>query len=132
MAELIFSYSKKRPRKLNKDWGYELIFADETEYAGKLLVFPKKDSNFSYHFHKTKKETWFVQSGEFKLVSSSPFKDENYRRVLDLKENDCITIEPGLVHQLVSVEDNSTIIEVSTFDDEFDNHRITRKNLLNE
>lgn len=126
---LVSTYSSKAPVKIVKDWGYELIFADHPEYAGKLLVFSKAGNNFSYHFHMGKKETWFVQNGWFKLIISSHIKDEDYRRTIVLKQGTCITIEPGMVHQLIAMEDNSWVIEVSTQDDEMDNHRITRKNL---
>ena len=53
--------------KVDKSWGYELIFSSNDLYCGKLLVFTKKNAKFSMHFHKTKDESWFVNSGRFLL-----------------------------------------------------------------
>ena len=47
--------------KVDKSWGYELIFASNDQYCGKLLVFTKKNAKFSMHFHKTKDESWVCQ-----------------------------------------------------------------------
>ena len=43
--------------KVDKSWGYELIFSSNDLYCGKLLVFTKKNAKFSMHFHKTKDES---------------------------------------------------------------------------
>ena len=55
--------------KVDKSWGYELIFSSNDLYCGKLLVFTKKTAKFSLHFHKTKDESWFVNSGRFYTAS---------------------------------------------------------------
>ena len=44
-----------KPKKVNKDWGYELWIHNDHEYCGKLLVFPKKSARFSLHYHLKKK-----------------------------------------------------------------------------
>ena len=37
--------------KIEKGWGYELIWASTDKYCGKILVFDKVDAKFSMHFH---------------------------------------------------------------------------------
>ena len=53
--------------KVDKGWGYELIWATNDKYCGKIMVFEKVGSKFSMHFHKEKDETWFVNTGRFLL-----------------------------------------------------------------
>ena len=53
--------------KVEKGWGYELIWATTDKYCGKLMVFEKAGKKFSMHFHKEKDESWFVNSGRFEV-----------------------------------------------------------------
>ncbi|MEE9562697.1 MAG: cupin, partial [Thermoanaerobaculia bacterium] len=54
-------------RKVDKPWGYELIFAHTDRYAGKILhVDPGQALSLQYHEHKD--ETLYLHSGEFELV----------------------------------------------------------------
>ena len=53
--------------KVDKGWGYELIWATNEQYCGKIMVFEKVGAKFSMHFHKEKDETWFVNNGRFLL-----------------------------------------------------------------
>ena len=50
---------------VEKGWGYELIWATNDKYCGKLMVFQKAGARFSMHFHREKDETWFVNNGRF-------------------------------------------------------------------
>ena len=36
--------------KVDKGWGYEIIWATNEKYAGKILVFTKAGNKFSMHF----------------------------------------------------------------------------------
>ena len=38
--------------KVDKGWGYELIWATNDKYCGKIMVFEKICSKFSMHFDK--------------------------------------------------------------------------------
>ena len=40
--------------KIDKGWGYELIFASNDLYCGKIMVFNKKGAKFSMHYHAKK------------------------------------------------------------------------------
>jgi mannose-6-phosphate isomerase-like protein (cupin superfamily) len=74
------------------------------------------------HFHKEKDETWFVNEGSFKLIYCDT-KTASYHEKI-LKKGDVWRNEPLLPHQLISLEPNSVIIEVSTPDSVEDNYRI--------
>ena len=107
---------------VKKGWGYELIWATNEKYCGKIMVFEKTGAKFSMHFHKEKDETWFVNTGSFKIrwidcTTATLFEKE-------LKEGDTWHNPPLQPHQLIALEDNSSITEVSTADSVEDNYRI--------
>jgi mannose-6-phosphate isomerase-like protein (cupin superfamily) len=110
---------------VNKGWGYEIIFANNNKYCGKLLVF-NKDKSFSLHYHLLKDETWYVNNGSFncKLIDTTIGKTMEFI----LKQGDSLRILPGQPHQLTALEENSVIFETSTqhFDD--DSYRIYKSN----
>lgn len=115
MSERLSGYQKK-------GWGFEIIWATNDFYAGKLLVFERQGAKFSMHFHKDKDETWFVNEGSFKLIYCDTSKSEYHEKIL--KKGDVWRNPPLLPHQLIALEDNSVIIEVSTPDSVEDNYRI--------
>jgi len=109
-----------------KGWGYEDWIANNEKYCGKLLFF-KKGKRCSIHFHKIKHETFYLQSGKFKiLLADSP---EEYEKgnveeiILNPKESLCIW--PGRVHQMIALED-SDLFEFSTQHFEEDSYRIMK------
>ena len=106
-----------------KGWGYELIWATNDKYCGKIMVFEKKGSKFSMHFHKEKEETWFVNSGTF-IVRWIDTKDATLHQQ-ELIEGATWHNPPLQPHQLEALEDGSSITEVSTADSVEDNYRIT-------
>jgi mannose-6-phosphate isomerase-like protein (cupin superfamily) len=108
--------------KVDKGWGYEIIWATNEKYAGKILVFERVGAKFSMHFHKEKDETWFVNSGRFKLRYLDTTNATMFER--ELKEGDVWRNPPMLPHQLEALEPNSMIFEVSTPDSVEDNFRI--------
>ena len=105
-----------------KGWGHELIWATNEHYCGKLLVFSKAGNRFSMHFHREKDETWFVQSGQFKLTWIDTSNAKTHTKTLSAGES--WRNLPLVPHQLEALEDNSTIIEVSTTDSVEDNYRV--------
>jgi len=107
---------------VKKEWGYELIWATNDKYCGKIMVFDKAGAKFSMHFHKEKDESWFVNNGRFKLLY---IKTETAELVeVELKEGDTWRNPPLLPHQLIALEDGSSVTEVSTPDSIADNYRI--------
>jgi len=98
------------PRRVEKPWGYELIWAETEAYVGKLL-FVKAGESLSLQFHRVKDESWLVQSGRAKLelgsVGDAMLKEEV------VAGGACFHFRPGTVHRVTALED-TTIIEVST------------------
>ena len=56
------------PRRVNKPWGYELIFAETEAYVGKVL-FVRAGESLSLQFHRQKDESWLLQSGPSQLTT---------------------------------------------------------------
>ena len=107
---------------VEKGWGKEVIYADHEEYCGKLLVYDKAGATSSMHFHKIKKESWYVLQGsfEYKVIDTSI---GNINTVV-INQGDVVTNEIYTIHQLIAREDNSIIVEVSTKDYSYDNYRV--------
>ena len=112
------------PKIVTKTWGYEMWIHNDEEYCGKLLVFNKEGDKFSMHYHIKKKETWFVQSGSFlfKWIDVENGQIESQ----EMHGGESVLIERGLPHQLIALEDGSTIFEVSTQHFDEDSYRVYR------
>jgi len=108
--------------KVDKGWGYEIIWATNDLYCGKIMVFEKVGSKFSMHFHKEKDETWFVNNGRFLLNYIDTTTDEYKSQ--ELTEGMTWRNPPLMPHQLVCMEPGSSVTEVSTPDSVEDNYRI--------
>ena len=97
-------------KKVEKPWGYELIWARTAIYVGKVL-FVKAGHSLSLQFHQEKDESWLVQSGRARLelgeVGESILKEEV------IAAGAAFHYVPGTVHRVTAIED-TTILEVST------------------
>lgn len=107
---------------VEKGWGREIIFANNDKYCGKLLIYDKANSSGSMHFHIKKHETFYVQKGKFMMKWIEPFDASMHENILN--EGDTWENEPGDVHQLISLEDNCIMVEVSTTDCPMDSYRV--------
>lgn len=87
-----------------KLWGHEEIIVNNDLYCGKLL-FVDKGATSSYHFHISKKETFYILRGVVALVFDG--------RTKIMYTGDSITIDPKTRHSFHGQED-SVIIEIST------------------
>ena len=98
------------PRRVDKPWGYELIWAQTDVYVGKVL-FVRAGESLSLQFHREKDESWLVQSGRAKLelgaAGESVLKEEV------IIAGAAFHYSPGTVHRVTAIED-TTILEVST------------------
>jgi len=110
------------PKFVKKDWGHELIFHNNDEFCGKLLVFPKSGSSFSMHYHMLKNEAWYVQSGSFEFDWIDTEEGQLYHQMIHAGQ--CVDINRGQPHKLTSMKANSIIFEVSTQHFDSDSHRI--------
>ena len=105
-----------------KGWGYELIWASTDKYCGKIMFFEKEGAQFSMHFHREKEETWFVNTGKFKVQWIDTKTAVLYEK--ELKEGDVWHNPPLQPHRLICLQANSSITEVSTADSVEDNYRV--------
>ena len=98
------------PRRVEKPWGWELIWAVADQYVGKVL-FVKAGESLSLQFHNEKDESWYVQSGRAQLELGDAGQGALNREVVG--EGACFRYRPGTVHRVTALED-TTILEVST------------------
>ena len=98
------------PTKVEKPWGYELIFAVTERYAGKLLHV-KAGESLSLQFHNVKDEAWYVLEGRAEVELGAPGESVLASEVVG--RGAAFRFTPGTVHRLKAVED-TTILEVST------------------
>ena len=98
------------PRRVEKPWGWELIWAHTEAYVGKLL-FVRAGQSLSLQFHREKDESWYVESGRAKLELGDT--GEAVLKSEIVSTGACFNYRPGTVHRVTALED-TTIIEVST------------------
>jgi hypothetical protein len=100
--------------KIDKGWGFEIVFANNDKYCGKLLVFERAGAKTSLVFHKDKRKSWFVNSGKFKVRYIDVSTGELKEAILEEgKTADFAELGP---HQIESLAPNSMIFEVGTAD----------------
>ena len=97
-------------RRVEKPWGWELIWALTDVYCGKVL-FVRAGHSLSLQFHNEKDESWLVQEGRAKIelgaVGETILKEEV------VGPGAAFRYQPGTVHRVTALED-TTILEVST------------------
>ena len=100
--------------KIDKGWGFEIIFANNDHYCGKLLVFERAGAKTSLVFHKEKRKSWFVNAGKFRVKYIDVATGEVKEAVLEEgKTADFAELGP---HQIEALTPNSIIFEVGTAD----------------
>ena len=97
------------PRRVEKPWGWELIWAETESYVGKLL-FVRAGQSLSLQYHEVKDEAWLVQQGRASLELGEVGGE---LETLEISEGDAFRYRPGTVHRVTALED-TTILEVST------------------
>ena len=97
-------------RRVEKPWGWELIWADTELYVGKVL-FVKAGESLSLQFHNEKDESWWVESGRARLELGDAGQTVLNEEVI--AAGACFRYRPGTVHRVTAIED-TTILEVST------------------
>ena len=98
------------PRRVEKPWGWELIWAEAEAYVGKIL-FVRAGQSLSLQFHNVKDESWYVQEGKAELELGEAGQGALKTEVIG--PGACFRFRPGTVHRVTAVED-TTIVEVST------------------
>jgi mannose-6-phosphate isomerase-like protein (cupin superfamily) len=96
-------------RRVDKPWGYELIFAHTDRYVGKVLHVDAGEA-LSLQYHNVKDETLYLAQGEVELM----VEEDGHLVSTTLRGGDSYRITPGTRHRMVAGEDGCDIIEVST------------------
>jgi len=100
-----------RPKRVEKPWGHELIWAETERYVGKILHV-KAGHALSLQYHERKDETIHLLRGRMKFWAG-PAVDALEEVVLQMGESYRVT--PGTVHRMEAVTDVD-ILEASTAD----------------
>ena len=98
------------PRRVEKPWGWELIWADTEHYLGKLL-FVRAGESLSLQFHREKDESWYVQEGRAELELARAGEAVTTSEVVGRGAE--FRLPPGTVHRVHALDD-TLILEVST------------------
>ncbi len=100
---------KTDPRRVEKPWGHELLWAETAEYVGKLLHVEPGEA-LSLQYHERKDETIHLLSGRVRFwVGTS--RDDLEEIVLERGES--IRIRPGTWHRMEAVTP-CDLLEAST------------------
>ena len=106
-----------------KGWGHEKWIVNSEKYCGKLL-YMEKGKRCSWHYHKIKDETFYLQSGLISLYYGFD-EDIGKAEMIVLEPGDKFYIPVGLKHQMVALLD-SELFEFSTQHFDSDSHRIKK------
>ena len=94
--------------KVDKPWGYEIIWARTDRYLGKFLHI-KPNERLSLQYHKNKMETIYIMAGTLKLQLG-----EKDPQVSELGPGSVIHIEPGKIHRFSAKDAPVMLCEVSS------------------
>jgi mannose-6-phosphate isomerase-like protein (cupin superfamily) len=97
------------PRRIDKPWGHETIWADTDRYVGKILHI-REGQALSLQYHEVKDETICVLKGEMRLVVGP--SAEALEEIV-MGPGEARRIRPGTVHRMVAVSD-CDVLEAST------------------
>src|SRR6266540_115959 len=100
------------PERIDKPWGYELIWAHSEQYVGKIL-FVRAGEELSLQFHNHKDETIYLQQGRIEIEISAP--GVRIPEVEVATAGAAFRIRPGTIHRWRALED-SVVLEASTPD----------------
>jgi mannose-6-phosphate isomerase len=99
---------RHEPVRVEKPWGYELIWAHAERYVGKLLHVQAGQA-LSLQYHRRKDETIHLFSGSMRFE----YDRGSGRREVTLKPGDSMRIRPGVVHRMIALTD-CDVLEAST------------------
>ncbi|HLE20568.1 MAG TPA: cupin domain-containing protein [Vicinamibacteria bacterium] len=95
--------------RVDKPWGYEIIWAKTERYVGKVLHIEAGEA-LSLQYHKVKEETIRLESGKLILEVEEPGQS---RRKIVMSPGDSFHLRPGTIHRMIA-EETSDVLEVST------------------
>ncbi len=95
-------------RRVEKPWGYELVWAETERYVGKILHV-RAGERLSRQYHKIKEETLMVESGQMDLEVGAGADVTRVR----MGPREVFHVKPGTIHRMIAVTDVD-VLEVST------------------
>lgn len=96
-------------RRVDKPWGYELIWGQTQEYVGKILHV-RAGKRLSLQYHQVKDETMYLLHGEIELELGD---HESAMQTHVLQPGQSVHLPAGRRHRLTARVD-SDVLEVST------------------
>ena len=100
--------------QVKKGWGFEVVWANNEKYSGKLLVFDRVGAKTSMVLHKDKAKSWFVNAGKFKITFIDVATGDVKEAILE--EGKTVDFGPLGPHQVEALVAGSIIFEVGTAD----------------
>jgi mannose-6-phosphate isomerase len=97
------------PYRVEKPWGYEIIWARTDRYVGKILHV-RAGHQLSCQYHRRKDETLHVLRGEL-ILRTGTAADALQPR--EFRTGESVHIPAGLIHQIEAVVDTD-VLEAST------------------
>ncbi len=97
-------------RRVDKPWGYEIIWAHTERYVGKILHITAGHA-LSVQYHNVKDETVYLLSGEMRYWVQ--LEGDDQLRDQKLEAGDAFRITPGTIHYMEAVTD-CDVLEAST------------------
>lgn len=101
-----------QPRRVEKPWGHELIWAETDRYVGKT-VHVKAGEALSLQYHQEKDEIIHLLRGRVRFWVGSSAEDSHDLEEVLLEEGESFHVSPGTVHRIEAVTDWG-ILEAST------------------
>ena len=101
--------SSTLPRRVEKPWGYELLWAHTGRYVGKILHVEAGQA-LSYQFHRIKEETIYVLAGRLRVHYAHEGEEP---RVVELGAGSVFHVRTGLRHRFEGGE-SVDLLEAST------------------
>ena len=96
-------------RRIDKPWGYEIVWAETDRYVGKILHLDE-GTRLSLQYHERKEETLLLQAGRA-LVTLGDAGEE--LQVREIGPGEVIHVPPGRRHRLQALT-ACDFVEVST------------------
>ena len=97
------------PRRVEKPWGWELVWAETESYVGKLLHVHAGQA-LSLQYHEVKDEAWLVQEGRASLELGEVGGE---LETVEIGPGDTFRFRPRTVHRVTAIDD-LTVVEIST------------------
>jgi mannose-6-phosphate isomerase-like protein (cupin superfamily) len=99
----------KKVEKVDKPWGYELIFAHTDRYAGKILHVDGGQA-LSLQYHEDKDETLYLLEGGYELI----VEEDGEMVAHQIRAGESYHVPARTRHRMIAGVEGCDILEVST------------------